>query len=471
MRTTTTLLLGGVATALAVFALEGLGGPKTSGASGWSSAAAISPVLSPDPTRDSQLNDVAVNASGLAVAAWDQYSYAGNGSSSIGAAVQMPGAKWGPPFTISGTDGWALHPRVAAGAEGTLAVAWTHQTPAIAPPVIVSIRVAVRPAGSTEWTTSTLASAPSGGVQVTNSVNVGVDDSGNVTAAWMLYVSDVKRQNVIQAARLLGGDAWSAPETLSLADGLYPSLSVNGRGDAAVVWTDSPYANSGTTSAWYAFRPWNTDAWSAPHLVSEETPMPTSTGYVSGAQVGLDAAGLATVIYLGFGLEATRQTSPASWTSPATVLGAGAYSSFGGYELSVDRAGNALVAASIFDATINVDRSSVYVARGDAFGSWDAQPLRLTDPTAPVDAYSARTALSADGRLSLVGWVDHYHGVVQVARLTGTGTWSTSTVGRSTAFSSFQEVLSLSAGASDSARAVWKSAKGGTQELATSYGR
>src|SRR5690349_970175 len=79
---------------------------------GWSGATAISPVSQPDPTRGSQLNDVAVNANGLAVAAWDQFTYAVGGPYTIGVAVQS-GGRWGAPFTISGTTGFSISPKVA----------------------------------------------------------------------------------------------------------------------------------------------------------------------------------------------------------------------------------------------------------------------------------------------------------------------------------------------------------------------
>jgi hypothetical protein len=96
---------------------------------------------------------------------------------------------------------------------------------------------------------------------------------------------------------------------------------------------------------------------------------------------------------------------------------------------------------------------------------------RITDPTAPVDAYATRVAVSPDGLLALVGWIDHYHGVVRVARFAA-GAWSAAnTIGRGTAFSSFQEILALDAGSGTIARAVWKNAKSGTQWMAASYGR
>src|SRR5437870_954241 len=78
----------------------------------WSGAKAISPICQPDPTRGSQLNDVAVNANGLAVAAWDQFTYAAGGPYTIGVAVQS-GGRWGAPFTISGSTGFSQSPKVA----------------------------------------------------------------------------------------------------------------------------------------------------------------------------------------------------------------------------------------------------------------------------------------------------------------------------------------------------------------------
>src|SRR5512140_1478850 len=79
---------------------------STGSGNGWSGASAISPLCQPDPTRGSQLNDVAVNAGGLAVAAWDQFSYNNGGGATVGCAVQS-GGKWSAPFTISGTSGFS----------------------------------------------------------------------------------------------------------------------------------------------------------------------------------------------------------------------------------------------------------------------------------------------------------------------------------------------------------------------------
>jgi len=301
-------------------------------------------------------------------------------------------------------------------------------------------------------------------------VPVGVDANGNVTAAWTLWDGT---RHVVQAATLPKGGVWSTPVSLSgpTTDGLYLSLAVNASGDAAVAYTASPYAsNLAGTYAEYVFRDGPAGTWTTPVVVSEI--IPSTIGYVTNPQVALDAYGLATVIYFGYGVEATRQLSLLSWTPPQTVLQApNQVSSYISPDLAVDNDGNAVAVVSIFDATIGVDRASVWVNHGTPKGSWNGQQ-RITDPTVPVDAYATRAAMSPDGTLVMVGWIDHYHGTVQVSTLVG-GVWgAANTIGRGTAsWSSSQEVLGLRAGAGNVARAVWKNAKTGTQTMAANYGK
>lgn len=438
--------------------------PATRGA--WTAGTAISGINQPDPTRGSQLNDVAVNASGAAIAAWDQFTYSNGGSASIGAAV-LSGGRWSPPFTISGSAGYSMSPKVAVGADGTMAVSWIFQDPSTVP-TQDRVEVAVRPVGSSVWTTSTLATFANGGVAITRSAPVAVDADGDVTAAWNAW--DGVR-NVVQAATKLHGSPWSAPATLSgpATDGLYLSLSVNARGDAAVVYSLSPYSSylSGTWAE-YVFRSGATGTWAQPLKITET--IPSSVGYVTNPQVALDASGLATVIYMGNGLEATRQLADRTWTTtPAPVITStipGA--SFISPDLAVDASGTAVVGVSIFDPTINVDRASVWVVRGTPSGTWSAQ-RRLTDPSVPVDAYATRVAVSPEGGLVLVGWIDHYHGTVQISRFVA-GSWGgAATIGKGTAWSSFQETLGLDAGSNTVAQAIWKNAKTGTQTFASTF--
>jgi hypothetical protein len=432
---------------------------------GWSAGTAVSAVEQPDPTRGSQLNDVAVNASGLAIAAWDRFSYSGNGGATIGAAIES-GGRWSAPFVVSGTTGFSTTPRVAVSPDGALAVSWTCQDPVAQAGAMQRIQVAVRPAGSTTWTTTTLASGPIGGVQgLTLFVPIAFDGAGNLTAAWTIWNGTL---HAVQAATLPKGGSWSAPANLEGGfDGLYPALAVNALGTAGIAYSTSPYAAGGGTAVHYVSRAAATGFWSAPATISET--MSSSVGYVTSPIVGMDAPGRATVAYLGDGLEAVRQTD-AGWTAPTKVISSPVVgASFVSADLAVDGGGNAVAVAAIFDPTIGVDRSSTWVATGTSAGTW-ATAKRLTDPTVPVDAYAARAATSPDGKLVLVGWIDHYHGVVQAARLDPvSGKWTTSTIGRGTAFSSFQEVFGLDAASSTAARSIWKNAKTGTQTIVADF--
>ena len=73
--------------------------------------------------------------------------------------------------------------------------------------------------------------------------------------------------------------------------------------------------------------------------------------------------------------------------------------------------------------------------------------------------------------MALVGWIDHYHGAMQVSKLSN-GVWSAAnTLGKGTAWASFQEVLSLDAASGTVARAIWKNAKTGTQTFSVNFGK
>ena len=441
--------------------------PIPTPSNGWSGPTAISPISQPDPTRGSQLNDVAANANGIAIAAWDQFTYTGSGGATIGVATQT-GGKWDAPFTITGTNGFSMSPKVAVGADGTMAVSWTYQDPVSLPSPQQKIQVAVKPVGTTTWTTTTLAQGTIGGVAVTQLIPVAVDANGNVTAAWSLWNGSI---HVVQSAVMLKGIGWTTPVTLAPGvDGMFPSLALNARGDAAVAFCLSAWAAYGTgTSAQYVFRSGVNGAWTAPVVVSET--LSSSVGYVSSPLLALDGNGLATVAYFAYGVEAVRQLSATTWTAPQQVLVApNSVSSYLSIDLGADQAGNAVLACSIFDATIGVDRASVWVTIGTPVGVWSPQQ-RLTDPTVPVDAYATRVAVSPDGALALVGWIDHYHGTVQVSKLSNGGWDPANTIGKGTAWASFQEVLSLDAASGTVARAIWKNAKTGTQTFSASFGK
>lgn len=106
---------------------------------------------------------------------------------------------------------------------------------------------------------------------------------------------------------------------ISGQDGSFAVLSVNAQGDAGIVFADRK--------------------------------LRSITTFIQGI-CALDANGLATVIYMRYGIESARKVSPGSWIQPATIIGSNTFgSSYLSSDLAVDASGNSVVAVSIIDAT------------------------------------------------------------------------------------------------------------------------
>src|SRR5512143_331158 len=135
MKTTIFIALG----SLVIFTAARSTGP------GWSAPTAVSPTGSPDPTRGSQTDTIAVNSSGVAVAAWDQYFYTNGGGSTVGVNVELNG-KWGAPLTLSDPAKFSDRAKAAVGGDGTAVVAWASESSSGR-----TIEASVLPAGASQW--------------------------------------------------------------------------------------------------------------------------------------------------------------------------------------------------------------------------------------------------------------------------------------------------------------------------------
>ncbi len=217
----------------------------------------------------------------------------------------------------------------------------------------------------------------------------------------------------------------------------------------------------------YVFRRGAAGSWSQAAQISEV--MPSTTGYISAPRVALTAQGTATVAYLGYGVEVVResidQQGVSSWTPPFTAIPTPSPgSSYQAVDLAMDRAGNATLAASIFDANVQVQRASVWVAQsGAAYGA----PLRLTDPATLVDAY-------ARSHGDIPRWRARIGGLDRPLPCAGRSAQRRHLADLYNA--DFRDraghglLLNMSAGSGTSARAIWKNAKNGTQTMAANDG-
>lgn len=446
--------------------LLGLALPATAATPRWSSAVTVTPLLNPDPTRGFQQNSVAVNASGLAVATWDQFSYTAGVPSSIGAAVQATTGRWGAPFTISNAAEESYTPRAAVGDDGTAMVVWLSCN---APTAVCKVEVATLLPGSGNWTTPAVLTSFSytGVFEPNNPLDIKIDGRGNATAIWWGWNG---AHDVVQAATRPAGGMWSSPVTLNAAgtDAFDPTLAMNAAGTVVAAWAVSPYAGSYTTELIQAATMPAGGTWSAP--VNLSATLPFGVGYYQNPRVAIDGNGLAAAVWIYLGSPAnqlfgTRQLSGTSWSTPAALSPANQMYFLSSPSVGMDGKGNVVAAVTIFDATINVDRGFAWAVTRPAGADWSAG-VRLT--TSGQDATTTRVAVAPDSSVAMIGWVDVVSSNVQVARQSGSGWAAPVTIGTASSLAEFQEFLSLCATRGSSARAVWKT-KGGTRHQAATY--
>jgi hypothetical protein len=116
--------------------------------------------------------------------------------------------------------------------------------------------------------------------------NLAIDAAGYQTALWYEWTLESTLEEpyrVLTATRPAGG-TWSTPTVLDSRPRFTSSanLAVNGSGDAVALWVHNE------TNLYASYRSSRTGPWSSPQLLARRTP---------GANVGLDAAGNALVMY------------------------------------------------------------------------------------------------------------------------------------------------------------------------------
>ncbi len=218
--------------------------------------------------------EVAVNARGDAVAAWQRFE----GADTIAQAATMPaGAEWGSRTSLSVAGADAYVSGAAVDPAGNVVVLWwrsngTHQV----------IQAASKPAGGAWLAPTTLSLAG----QTAYGPDLAFDQAGNAIAVW-------QRENdgtnfTIQSAGKPAGGAWTAPVDLSLPgqDASGANIALSPTGDAVAVWT----IDGGTTSFPQGASKPAGGAWGPPVDLSA----PGAVSYASG--VAIDAAGNAAAV-------------------------------------------------------------------------------------------------------------------------------------------------------------------------------
>ena len=154
-------------------------------------------------------------------------------------AVEAESINWGLPASdVSGVGGYA--PSVAAGADGTMAVAWLAGT-GIGAQNDTHIQVAVKAAGANAFSAPVTVSAA--GEEV-NHPRVAVSAAGAVTVAWQRYASGNTPTRIEYATRGAGASSFAAEGVVGTCDagsGLQcgvPLPAYGPSGDTTVAWSE-----------------------------------------------------------------------------------------------------------------------------------------------------------------------------------------------------------------------------------------
>lgn len=214
---------------------------------------------------------------------------------------------WGLPniLDLAGGD----LPKIAVAANGHEAAVWIKS---MGP--LVSQLWSSRNVGA-GWTTASMITADT---TAANGIEVTADPAGNVIAIWSQVVGS--GNYAVRSARLDDATGnWSAPVTLSDGTRLatFAKASVNGKGDAAVVWYE---ANSGLHASTYAKA---TAKWTA----DVTFPMTIEPTYAPQPSSSLDDGGNAIVVWLQYVNGAAYPhvfhsrfvAGLATWTTPAPL--------------------------------------------------------------------------------------------------------------------------------------------------------
>ena len=336
---------------------------------------------------------VAVDASGNALAVWEQYD---GTRSNIWANRYAAGSGWSSPTMIetdNAGNAYSAHVAVDAGGGGT--VVWEQHDGAR------WRAMANRYVAGVGWDTPVVLDPGVGGG--TLGTDIAVDPAGNAIAAWGQCCGPAN----VWARRFTPGTGWDPAvliETGDVGDAIEVHVAIDGSGNATAVWR---YWDGSARSAWsnryVVGSGWGTAA-----------PIETAPGDVGTVRVAVDFGGNATAVWGQWdgartNIWATRYSAGA-WGLPALLESDGGEAR--DPQVAVDARNNAIaVWSQASGATLNIFANRFIVATG-----WGTPTLVELDNAGPatgpqVAADSAGNAVAvwqhSDGTRSSI-WANEY---------------------------------------------------------------
>ena len=380
-------------------------------------------------------------------------------------AVLTPGAAnaigtWTPPVSVSGTGpGLSATPQVTTDPSGNTFAVWIQN----ANTSNSTVDAAMRPAGSSTWTSATVlsqinannfgvsvvsdphgnvtamwyhgsavesATRPAGTGSVWGSVqtispsagnspgippSIVSDTNGNLSAAWQ---ASAGAWNVIQvSSRSAGTSSWSTPTTISLGgsnqDNNFASLAYSPNGDLMAVWQHSSAASINSLQA--STRAAGSSSWSAITTIA--------LGSNFNLQLVFDPSGNATVLYTDANNQVAAASLPAgssTWTTPAALTTGAVYAPT--TALVTDSHGMLTAAWNVLSPP---DRVLVQTATRPAgvTSAWTT-PTTLTPNSSGAESVTPQLAVDPNGNVTCV-WLNYVTNVIQsAAKPAGRNNWS-----------------------------------------------
>jgi hypothetical protein len=405
----------------------------------WSPPPVIA-LVETDNTGRAEDAQVAVDASGNALAVWIQWD---GQRDNVWANRYIAGTGWGTALLIE-TDntGRALHPHIAVDSKGNAMAVWAQSTGAGAGVW------ANRYASGTGWGTAVRIETDS-----RNSSNrpiVAFDASGNAAVVW--DKSDGPLGSSIWANRYTIGTGWGTAvlvETEAVYSAYSPQIAFDASGNALAVWQQWGGKHFDIWANRYAAG----SGWGTAVLIEAD-----DAGDAYFPQVAVDSSGNALAVW-----QQSDGTRPRIWSnryaagkgwSTATRLDSGNPGAGSRPQIAFDAKGNALAVWSYGDATL----ANIFTSRYTAGAGWStAAPIggNTTDamlyPKVAFDAAGNAVAVWSQS-------VDTVNGIWANRYTAGTG-WGTSaqvaTESTSDAFT-----LQMAVDASGNAMAVWPQSDG-----------
>ena len=317
---------------------------------------------------------LAVDAAGDAVVVWADED---GGGSTVESASRPAGGSWSAAAPLSQAGEAATEPWVAIDATGDAAAVWIDRE---AEEAVMS---ASRPAAGSWGTPEPVTAAG----EAAYAPKVGLGAAGDATAVWERTDSS---QYVIRESDRPATAGWSTPRRISPSgiDAFTPALAEDAVGDAVVAWglrTSISEVVIGVNNRIGA-GPWG-----------EPTTVSPAGGYALEQQVGIDAAGDATVAWKeglakNSSIDAAMRPAAGAWSAAVAVSAPGGYNERPA--LAVDPGGDALLAWGYIDESADhLVRSAAFDAVGPALRSLSIPAsgvigIPLAFSVAPLDGIS-----------------------------------------------------------------------------------